>query len=214
MAETYFVLQPLRLLLRLERHEAVALADARPVDDDLGGLDVAVRGKHATQFRFGCVATVFVVFVGNRQVLSIQHDSMRVCPINVPDSAHEYAIRNQCPVLGHRQRRLQLTSSIRNRHIVHVDDGVGYCTVDGVVLVHVVIWQVGTVTVWLAVVYTSGYLRAIREQKQTNKHKTHMVERGHFYVSGDSAQTLSLRLTSKIPCAYIYTCQRIRNHLA
>lgn len=73
VAVTYFVLQPLRLLLRFECHEAVALADARPVDDDLGGLDVAVRGKHATQFRFGCVATVFVLFcLKNRRTVNTQ----------------------------------------------------------------------------------------------------------------------------------------------
>lgn len=57
VGRTYFVLQPLRLLLRFERHKAVALADASPVDDDFRGLDVAVRGEHATQFRLGCVAT-------------------------------------------------------------------------------------------------------------------------------------------------------------
>lgn len=57
VGRTYFVLQPLRLLLRFERHKAVALADASPVDDDFRGLDVAVRGEHTTQFRLGCVAT-------------------------------------------------------------------------------------------------------------------------------------------------------------
>lgn len=53
---TYIILQPLRLLFRFERHETVALADARPIDDDLCGLDVPVRREHAAQLRLGGVA--------------------------------------------------------------------------------------------------------------------------------------------------------------
>lgn len=36
-------LQSLRFVFRFERHEAVAFADARPVNDDFRGLDVTVR---------------------------------------------------------------------------------------------------------------------------------------------------------------------------
>lgn len=54
---TYFRLQSLRLLLRFECDEPVALAHAGPVHDDLGALHRPVGAEDAGQICLGGVAT-------------------------------------------------------------------------------------------------------------------------------------------------------------
>lgn len=57
LTNTYFTLQSLRFLFSFECNKSITFADARSVNNDFRGLDIAIGRENTTQLRFRSVTT-------------------------------------------------------------------------------------------------------------------------------------------------------------